>query len=267
MKTIHHTLTCIALLIAAMTLTCTAARGQQDDTDDAFLDEWKMVLLIDGHCTGTPGFDSCVVSGSVTYDDNGHITLRNATIRAKEGLYFSFQGRAQSMQLVRSATHIYFTLEGENTIEITGQNEESAIFSEYGYMTFDGGNNGNGSLTIRVHDPKVKAIYAPQGASISNCQLTLENGLYANGGIFFDNANVHVTRGGISCGYSYEFRDCVITHPQGERPITMDKKHFDDVIICNPDRSKAEEVRIERRKGTYLNVSKSESHSDWPIDN
>ena len=267
MKTIHHTLTCIALLIAAMTLTCTAARGQQDDTDDALLDEWKMVLLIDGHCTGTPGFDSCVVSGSVTYDDNGHITLRNATIRAKEGLYFSFQGSAESMQLVRSATDIYFTLEGENTIEITGQNEESAIFSEYGYMTFNGGKDGSGSLTIRVHNPKVKAIYAPQGASISNCQLTLENGLYANGGIFFDNANVHVTRGGISCGYSYEFRDCVITHPQGERPITMDKKHFDDVIICNPDRSKAEEVRIERRKGTYLNVSKSESHSDWPIDN
>ncbi|PNE26454.1 hypothetical protein BHU11_06910 [Tannerella sp. oral taxon 808] len=267
MKTIHHTLTCIALLIAAMTLTCTAARGQQDDTDDEILDEWKMVLINGGGTYGTPGFDSCVVSGSVTYDDNGHITLRNATIRAKEGLYFSFQGSAESMQFVRSATDIYFTLEGENTIEITGQDKESAIFSEYGYMTFDGGNNGNGSLTIRMRNPEAKAIYAPQGASISNCQLTLENGLYANGGIFFDNANVHVTRGGISCGYSYEFRDCVITHPQGERPITMDKKHFDDVIICNPDRSKAEEVRIERRKGTYLNVSKSESHSDWPIDN
>lgn len=267
MKTIHHTLTCIALLIAAMTLTCTAARGQQDDADDERLDEWKMVLLIDGNRTGTPGFDSCVVSGSVTYDDNGHITLRNATIRAKEGLYFSFQGSAQSMQLVRSATDIYFTLEGENTIEITGQNEESAIFSEYGYMTFNGGKDGSGSLTIRVHDPKVRAIYAPQGMRIANCRLTSDNAIHAMGEIFFDNADVHLTRGGAGAGYSFSFRDCEITRPQGERPIMRDKKNYGDIVICHPDGTKAEEVRIERRKGTHLDVSKSESHSAWPIDN
>lgn len=266
MKTIHHTLTCIALLIAAMTLICTAARGQ-DDTDDEILDEWKMVLINGGGTYGTPGFDSCVVSGSVTYDDNGHITLRNATIRAKEGLYFSFQGSAESMQFVRSATDIYFTLEGENTIEITGQDKESAIFSEYGYMTFDGGNNGNGSLTIRMRNPEAKAIYAPQGMRIANCRLTSDNAIHAMGEIFFDNADVHLTRGGAGAGYSFSFRDCEITRPQGERPIMRDKKNYGDIVICNPDRSKAEEVRIERRKGTHLDVSKSESHSDWPIDN
>lgn len=266
MKTIHHTLICIALLIAAMTLTCTAARGQ-DDTDDEILDEWKMVLINGGGTYGTPGFDSCVVSGSVTYDDNGHITLRNATIRAKEGLYFSFQGSAKSMQFVRSATDIYFTLEGENTIEITGQDKESAIFSEYGYMTFDGGNNGNGSLTIRMRNPEAKAIYAPQGMRIANCRLTSDNAIHAMGEIFFDNADVHLTRGGAGAGYSFSFRDCEITRPQGERPIMRDKKNYGDIVICNPDRSKAEEVRIERRKGTHLDVSKSESHSAWPIDN
>jgi|GEM_PF-4771325 len=36
--------------------------------------------------------------------------------------------------------------------------------------------------------------------------------------------------------------------------------------ICLPDGSAAKEIRIERRKGTHLDVSKSESHSDWPIE-
>ena len=259
------------LLIALLTLIGSAANAQDETEDELVSDNWKMVLFINDTCTyGTPEFDSCVVSGSVTYDGNGHITLRNATIRAKDGLYFAFQGTAHSMQYVRSATHIYFTLEGDNTIEITGKDneeddEDDAITSEYGYMTFDGGKDGSGSLTIRVHDPKRTAIDAPQGMSITNCRLTSDNAIRAMGVIFFDNADVHLTHGGAASQYGIGFSNCAITLPEGEHPICTDKPGEWRATICLPDGSPAKEVHIIRRKGTGLDVSINASHSDWPI--
>ena len=224
------------LLIALLTLIGTAANAWADPDEDGYS------VSVGGISYDEPSFGQNLGGGTATYDPASHtLTLRNATLRGKG---IAIYGYDDSEDAPAEGLPFTIRLEGKNTIET---DSESGIQGD----NIDLYITGNGSLTYRTQSAELPTAISSTSISITDgCQLELAGAIEALIGVEFDDADVHITDGGVSTHGGIWLRECTITQPESKRPICTDESgKWTLSTICLPDGSPAKEIRIIRRKG------------------
>jgi len=208
MKTIHHTLTCIALLIAAMTLTCTAARGQQDGASS------PVSLTINGVAfdPNDPNFSRHLDGGSISMKDDT-IFLRDAILR-RGGIQIRYKGDPST--LAKGTYPFIIRLEGKNLIEMP-EDKIAIEGDQYIALEIEGGD-----LTVRSSHPTdtARAILS-QSITLGFGFYKLDGGIEAESDIDLLATEMHITRGGITCGEfaAVNLYSCAIVPPLVDRSM------------------------------------------------
>ena len=214
----------IALLIAAMTLTCTAAHTQQptneqtvatEPVDDTQPDASSPVsLTINGVAfdPNDPNFSRHLDGGSISMED-GALSLHDAILR-RGGIQIRYKGDPST--LAKDGYPFIIRLEGKNLIEMP---EDKIAIEGDQYIALE---IKGGDLTVRSSHPTgtARAILS-KTITLGGGFYTLDGGIEAESDIILSATEMHITRGGITCGEfgTLALASCAIVPPLVDRSM------------------------------------------------